>query len=334
MQAWGRFFCLHIAILRKQAKEPSPCLLKERSLLFMILRPNFNRTEAEFLMLLVAMIWGITFVLVKDALADISPFLFLGIRFILAFVVLALLSFKNIKKVRDTTLAAGSLIGFFLFIGYVFQTVGLQYTSSSNAGFITGVSVVLVPIMVAVKKRKLPSWQTSLTVIIAAVGLFLLSVPAGKISLGYGDLLVLICAFGFALHIVFVDHYSHRHNAVAITGIQILFVGVLCMIIGLLTEPWPRHLSSITISAIIITSVFATSMAFLLQNYLQKFSTPTRFAVVLTSEPVFAALAGFIWAGEILTGRAYTGAGLILLAMLLSVLLRKNFEVHGDKLSG
>lgn len=292
----------------------------------MKLRPDFKRTEAEFLMILVAMIWGVTFVLVKDALTNIGPFLFLGIRFILAFLVLALLSYKNIKKVNDSTLAAGCLLGFFLFIGYIFQTVGLQYTSSSNAGFITGVSVVLVPIMVAIKNLKMPRWQTTLTVIMAAIGLFLLSVPAGKVSLGYGDFLILICAFGFALHIVFVDHYSHRHNALAITGIQILFVGILCMIIGLLNEPWPQHFSTSTISAIIVTSVFATSMAFLLQNYLQKFSTPTRFAVVLTSEPVFAALAGFIWAGEILTVRAYTGAGVILLSMLISVLLRKKTD--------
>jgi drug/metabolite transporter (DMT)-like permease len=106
--------------------------------------------------------------------------------------------------------------------------------------------------------------------------------------------------------------------------VQILFVGVLCLIIGLSTETMPRHLSPETITAIIVTSVFATSLAFLLQNYLQKFSTPTRFAVVLTSEPVFAAMAGFIWAHEILTARAYTGAALILLAMLLSILLRKN----------
>lgn len=275
-------------------------------------------------MMLVALIWGVTFVLVKNALADIGPFLFLGIRFVLAFLVLAVFSFKNIIKVEVSTVAAGCLLGLFLFIGYVFQTVGLQYTSSSNAGFITGVSVVLVPIMFYIKQRVWPDWQTTLTVIMAAAGLFLLSVPAGKFELGYGDLLVLVCAFGFALHIVFVSKYSYRHNAVAITGVQILFVGVLCLVIGLFTEPMPKQMGTDTILAILVTSVFATSLAFLLQNYLQQFSTPTRFAVVLTSEPVFAALAGFIWAHEILTARAYTGAGLILLAMLLSILLRKN----------
>jgi len=274
--------------------------------------------------MLVALIWGVTFVLVKNALADIGPFLFLGIRFVLAFLVLAVFSFKNIIKVEVSTIMAGCLLGFFLFIGYVFQTVGLQYTSSSNAGFITGVSVVLVPIMFYIKNRLWPDWQTALTVIMAAVGLFLLSVPAGKFELGYGDLLVLVCAFGFALHIVFVSKYSYRHNAVAITGVQILFVGILCLVIGLSTETIPQHMGTDTILAIIVTSVFATSLAFLLQNYMQKFSTPTRFAVVLTSEPVFAALAGFFWAHEILTSRAYFGAALILLAMLLSILLRKN----------
>jgi len=275
-------------------------------------------------MMLVALIWGVTFVLVKNALADIGPFLFLGIRFVLAFLVLAVFSFRNIIKVEASTIMAGCLLGFFLFIGYVFQTVGLQYTSSSNAGFITGVSVVLVPIMFYIKRRSWPDWQTTLTVIMAAAGLFLLSVPAGKFELGYGDLLVLICAFGFALHIVFVSKYSYRHNAVAITGVQILFVGILCLVIGLSTEPIPKQMGADTILAILVTSIFATSLAFLLQNYLQQFSTPTRFAVVLTSEPVFAALAGFIWAHEILTARAYTGAVLILLAMLLSILLRKN----------
>ncbi|HPF21043.1 MAG TPA: DMT family transporter [Syntrophomonas sp.] len=290
----------------------------------MITKHKVKRNEAEFLMMLVALIWGVTFVLVKNALADIGPYLFLGIRFTLAFLVLALFSWRNVLKIEVSTVAAGCLLGFFLFIGYVFQTVGLQYTTSSNAGFITGVSVVLVPIMFYLKNRLWPDWQTTLTVIMAATGLFLLSVPAGKFVLGYGDFLVLVCAFGFALHIVFVSKYSWRHNAVAITGVQILFVGILCLIIGLATEPIPQYLGTDTILAIIVTSVFATSLAFLLQNHLQQFSTPTRFAVVLTTEPVFAALAGFVWANEILTVRAYSGAALILIAMLLSILLRKN----------
>jgi drug/metabolite transporter (DMT)-like permease len=282
-----------------------------------------HRTQAELAILLVAVIWGVTFVVVKEALADIGPFLFLAIRFILAFIVLALLSFHNIRQIRRSTVLAGCLLGFFLFIGYIFQTVGLQYTTSSNAGFITGLSVVLVPVFHSIMLRKWPVLITVVTVILAASGLFLMSVPAGSFSLSYGDLLVLICAFGFALHIVFVDKYSYRHNAVAITGVQILFVGLVSLVMGLFIEPIPASISANTVVAIFITAVFATALAFLIQNALQKYSTPSRFAVVLTTEPVFAALAGFLWAGEVFTIRTLIGAGLILFSMLVSITTRK-----------
>ena len=282
------------------------------------------RTKSDVIMLFVACIWGTTFVIVKNALADIGPFLFLGMRFLLAFVVLAALSYQNLIKIRRHTLSVGCLLGLFLFIGYVFQTLGLKFTSSSNAGFITGVSVVLVPIMYALLHRKRPSLVTTITVVLAAIGMYLLSIPAGSFTLSYGDFLVLIGAFGFALHILYVDRYSHQHNAMAVTGIQLLFVGLICMFIGCMTEPWPQRLTFNALSAIIVTAVFATALAFLLQNYLQKYSTPTRFAIVLTTEPVFAALAGYMWAGEHLSRQGFIGAALILLAMLLSILLRKH----------
>jgi drug/metabolite transporter (DMT)-like permease len=160
------------------------------------------------------------------------------------------------------------------------------------------------------------------TVLIAAVGLYLLSVPAGRFYLSSGDLLVLVCAFGFAIHIVLVARYSHKHDPVAITAVQILFVGVVCMTIGLFTETWPVRFTPNAMGAILITAILATSLAFLLQNALQKYSTPTRFAVVLTMEPVFAALAGYLAAGELFSDRALIGAACILSAMLISVLVR------------
>lgn len=285
-----------------------------------------KRSKAELSMVIVACIWGATFVLVKNALNDIGPFLFLGLRFILAFFILVALAWSSFKKTRLATVGYGCLLGFFLFIGYVFQTVGLKYTSSSHAGFITGISVVLVPIIYAFMHRRLPELRVIITVVLAAAGLFLLSIQDDSFRLSFGDLLVLICAFGFAFHIVFVDRYSFRHNAVAITAIQILFVGVLSLAIGLIADPWPGILSARLIGALLITSVFATSLAFLLQNAMQKYSTPTRFAIVLATEPVFAALAGAIWAGERLSQRGLIGAALILVSMLISILTRKAKE--------
>ena len=282
-----------------------------------------KQTQAELGMLLVAFIWGITFVLVKNALVDIGPYLFLGIRFILAFIILAVISSDTIKMVTLPTLRDGTLLGFFLLVGYVFQTVGLQYTTASNAGFITGLSVVLVPLLYSALNRTLPTIGTICTVILAAAGLYLLSVPAGSLRLAYGDLLVLVCAFAFAGHIVFVDRLSHQHHSSAITGVQILFVGIACLILGLLYEPFPAVWTRNAMVAIFITAVFATTLAYLLQNSLQHYSTPTRIAVILTAEPVFAALAGYLWAGETFDIRGIVGAGLILLAMLLSILIRR-----------
>jgi drug/metabolite transporter (DMT)-like permease len=285
---------------------------------------RISRTWADLSMVLVAGIWGATFVIVKNALADIGPFLFVGIRFLLAFLVLLTFSHRDILKVRFSTLTTGSLLGFFLCIGYSFQTMGLRYTSSSNAGFITGVSVVLVPIIYALMNKEKPGLITNLTVITAALGLFFISVPPGSFTLSYGDFLVLIGAFGFAFHIIYVDLYSHKFSAIAITAVQIFFVGLACTIIGLIVEPIPPYLSCNALWAIVITAVFATALAFWLQNYMQKFSTPTRFAVVLTAEPVFAALAGYFWAGEHLGRLGLIGAGMILVAMLISTLFNKS----------
>lgn len=283
-----------------------------------------KRITAELSMLLVAFIWGATFVIVKNALADIGPFLFLGIRFIIAFLFLSLLFYKQLREITRSTIFYGCIIGVFLFIGYVFQTIGLIYTTSSNAGFITGLNVVIVPIIYALLHKRLPNYKIIFSVILASIGLFLLSLQGNNLNIGYGDSLVLVCAFGFAFHIIAVDRYSHQHNPIAITCVQILFVGLLCMGIGLATEPWPTHFSFNTVKAIMITSILATSLAFLLQNSMQKYSTPSRFAVVLATEPVFAAVAGYLWANEMFSERALVGAILILIAMLLAILNGRN----------
>jgi Predicted permease, DMT superfamily len=282
-----------------------------------------KRGQADLSMVIVSFIWGVSFVLVKDALADIGPFVFVGFRFMLAFLVLAALSYRDVLKLHGSTIGYGCLLGFFLFIGYAFQTVGLKYTTSSNAGFVTGVSVVLVPIMDSLLYKKKPSLATVITVTMAALGLFLISVPLGSIMFSQGDSIVLVGAFGFAVHIILVDAYSHQHNAIAITAIQILVVGVLCTAIGSVVETIPVRITLNAMSAIIVTAVLSTALAFLVQNYMQRFSTPTHFAVVLTLEPVFAALAGYIWAGDRLSGSGLFGCGLILLAMLITVLFRK-----------
>lgn len=282
-----------------------------------------KRAQAEMSMLMVSLIWGTTFVVVKNALSELGPFMFIGLRFIIAFAALALLSPGSFRFFKASTWSSGFLLGLFLLLGYAFQTIGLKYTSASKAGFITGVSVVIVPLICSLMSRRWPSFRTIVTVVTASVGIYLLSFQEPPFILARGDLLVLIGALGFALHIVFVDRYSHKHNAVAITAAQILLVGVLSLAVGSVVESWPQHLSKQAVSALLITSIFATALAFLVQNIMQKYSTPTRFAIVLTTEPLFAALTAWAWAGEYLTRQAWAGGGLIVLSMIISILTRR-----------
>lgn len=178
-------------------------------------------------MVVVSFIWGAVFVIVKDALQDIGPFMFLALRFILAFILLVTMAWGNMTRVRSSTVWYGCLMGLFLFIGYSCQTVGLKYTTSSNAAFLTGISVVLVPILYALVNRRLPELRTILIVLVASVGIYLMSFPDNRLTFSRGDILELVGAFGFALHMILVDRYSHQHNAAAITSVQILLVGVL-----------------------------------------------------------------------------------------------------------
>lgn len=277
------------------------------------------RLRAEFYLLGVAFMWGTTFILTKGALGFIGPYTFLSLRFILASIFLALVCYRQLRTISWSDIKAGLVLGLCLTLGFVFQTVGLQYTSASNAAFITGLSVVIVPIIISIYTINLPSKGTACGIAFAAIGLFLLSVT-DALRISYGDLLVLGAAFGFASHIVVVDHYSPRHNAVSLAVVQILVVGLFSAIFALFSESWPPVINAPVLEALIITVVPATALAFLTQNALQKYTTPTRTAIIFITEPIFAAGFAHVWAGEVLSSRALLGCILIVGGMLLTEL--------------
>lgn len=278
-----------------------------------------RHVKADLLLLGVAFVWGSTFVLIKDALKSVGPYTFLGMRFLLAYVFLYAATFRKVQGIDRQTVKAGMVIGLALMSGYVFQTVGLQYTTASNAGFITGLSVVMVPIIISLYSRSLPGLGTLVSTILATAGLFLLTMNTSW-RMSYGDLLVLGCALGFALHVVLVGRYTTKHNPIALTLIQILFVGLITLGIGLFNEPWPPIINGSVLEALIITSIPATALAFLIQNAVQRYTTPVRTAVIFITEPVFAAGFAYVWAGERLGGQAILGCVLILAGMLVSEL--------------
>lgn len=276
---------------------------------------QMRQVRADLSLLSVAAVWGVTFVVVQDALSGIGPYYFVAIRFALAFLFLSLLYYKKLGQINRHNLTAGILIGFFLFGGYAFQTVGLKYTGAANAGFITGLSVVLVPLFTALGLRKMPTYYATFGVLCATAGLGLLAIN-DTFTVNYGDVLVFFCAICYALHIIMVGRYATRLSPELLAIIQIGTVSAISFIFGLSLETLPAQLSSPVWTALLITAIPATALAFLIQNKVQRFTSTTHTAIIFAMEPVFAALAAYLLSDEMLSARQLVGCLLILAGML------------------
>ena len=270
----------------------------------------------ELAMVAVTAVWGSTFVLVRDAVAQIPPFAFIAYRFLAAGLLLAALRPRLAAVVGTPELAAGAVAGLALFAGYGFQTVGLQYTTASNAGFITGLSVVLTPLLAGLVLRQSPGHWPVAGALLAAVGLGLLSLQTLEVR--RGDALVLGCAVAFATHILLLGRYAPQLSTYRLAVVQMATAGLCGLawagVAGDLVVPGSAEVWV----ALAITSVAASAAAFLIQTRAQREVSPTRTAVIFTMEPVFAGLFGFLLAGERLSGRGWLGAGLILAGMLVA----------------
>ncbi|CAH2715568.1 hypothetical protein BACCIP111895_02752 [Neobacillus rhizosphaerae] len=284
---------------------------------------------ADLSLLLVTLIWGTTFVLVQNAIDFLEPFSFNGIRFLIAAILLivCLLIFerRQLKQLNFKIIASGIFIGFWLFLGYVTQTMGLLYTTTSKAGFITGLNVVLVPLFSMFLLKQYPSKNAILGVLIATFGLFLLTMTDAA-TLNIGDGFVFIGAISFALHIILTGKFSSKFPTLLLTIIQVTTVALLSIGSSFLFEDWRKSLnkdillSQDVIVALIITSVFATALAFFIQTNFQKYTSATRVALIFAMEPVFAAIAGYFWALERLSISALFGCILIFTGMICAEL--------------
>jgi drug/metabolite transporter (DMT)-like permease len=275
--------------------------------------------RADLALVFITLIWGSTFVVVKEALADCSTLLFLALRFSLAAASLALVFRPLPGKFAQpkALLAGGTLAGVCLFGGYAFQTLGLRYTTPSKSAFITGLSIVLVPVIGALVQRKVPHPSEALGVATATAGLVLLTLPAESLRIEKGDLLTLACAVAFAAHILMVGHYAPRLGFEALTLVQIATAAVLSLASFWWVETPFIRWSAGVVTAVIVTGLLATALAFAIQAWAQQYTTPTRTALIFALEPVFAWATSFIVAGELLSRRATAGAALILAGILL-----------------
>lgn len=265
--------------------------------------------------MLAAFLFGTTFVVVKDAVADAQPIPFLGVRFLVAAAAMWLLARR--APPDPGVLRAGVACGLVLLAGYVFQTVGLQRTSATTSAFITYLLVVIVPLLSALVLRRPPAAATAAGIVLAVGGLALLSDTGLRVRAG--ELLTVLCALAFAIHIVMLAVFAPRHDWRRLTAVQLTVVGVGCAVPGFVAGGY-RFSSSVWMAAI-YTGIGASAVAFSLMTWAQRRVSPSRAALLLMLEPVFAAVLA-IGAGERFGIRAAGGAALILLGVLVSELSR------------
>jgi len=275
--------------------------------------------QAEIYLLGIVIIWGSTFAIIKGILDQILPLTFLAYRFFLAAFVLSVIFWKRLKNIDNIILRKGWLIGIFLFLGYTFQTVGLKYTTATKTGFITGLSVVLVPVISYFFIKEKINRNSVIGVIFAVIGLWFLNYNS-KFSFNFGDFLVLLGAVSFAMHIISVGLYAKKVDYVPLVIVQLATVFVLCLLMAIIFERPALHLSySFNIWwAIILTGVFATALAFYMQNRFQRYSTATKTAIIFSGEPIFAAVFAYFLLGEKVGLIAWAGGLLIIFGMIVS----------------
>jgi len=275
--------------------------------------------RADLLLLTVAIAWGVTFLMVQEAIDSTPVYSFLFFRFALASILMFFIAFKYINKTSVKTVLYGVILGSFLFFAFATQTFGLSYTKSSVVAFITGLNVVCVPFLAYFIFKDKVRKNVFIASLIAVIGLYLLTM-SGVLTLGTGELLTLICAFLFALHIIFTGKFSKEVNVYLLVLFQLITVSILSLLFSLIFD---THTFNIDYNypfykAVIVTAVFATVYAFLIQTYMQQFTTPTKTAIIFTMEPVSAAIFAYLTIQEILSSAQILGAVLIICATLVA----------------
>lgn len=277
------------------------------------------KTRAEIVLLATTVIWGGTFAVNKLALAEVSPLLFITVRFGIASAFFLLFFSGRIFPLSIGALRDGTILGLFLFLGFATQTIGLLYTTASKSAFITGMMVIFVPIIQVLVERRAPKIGNIVGIIVVVAGLWLLTAPEGS-SFNVGDALNLVCALFFGIYIVHLDIVSQRVTTLRLTFLQTAVMTLLAGASAAAFETPAFSFSRTVLLSFAYLTGFATILTLLVQTRFQKDTTPTRAVVIFSIEPVIASAIAALLLGETLGPQGVAGGGLILAGVLLSEL--------------
>jgi len=274
-------------------------------------------TLSTTLLTLGVFFWGWSFVFIKESLNGTDVFSFIFSRFLLASVILAAVSLKRFRHCGRTLLWKAAVAGSVLAFSFIAQTLGIQYTSASNAAFITGLCVVLVPIIVTVLDRKPPGPVKIAAIATAFAGLGLLTLKDG-FRIGTGDLWLLACALGFAVHLVMMNRFITGLDTLPFTAVQLFVISAVAGTVGLLKNGAVVPPGDAVVwRGVIFCAVFASAYVYAVQSHFQRYISEIKAAIIFALEPLFAAFAAYVYLGEQLTARAALGGAMILVGAIL-----------------
>lgn len=279
----------------------------------------FKGHIAEFGLIIIAMIWGSGFVGTQLALdGGLTPLQLLTIRFFIGAVLINLIFFKQIKEhINKEILKSGVILGFFLFIAFAVQTIGILYTTPTKNAFITAANVVIVPFIgFFVYKRKLDKIGI-ISSIMTLIGIGILSLEV-DLSINIGDFLTLICAFGFAFHIFFTSEFASKYNPIVLTGIQFTVAFILSLVCQIFMGEMKIEAQVNGYLGALYLGVFSTTIAFLLQTICQKMVDGTKTAIILSTEAVFGTIFSVLILKEIVTLKMLIGIAIIFTSIIMA----------------
>jgi drug/metabolite transporter (DMT)-like permease len=289
------------------------------------------RTRAELYLLSITVVWGSTFVLTKFVLENASPFAYISIRFTAASILFAVIFFRRIRLISKEAITKGAVLGVLLFAGFALQTIGLKYTTASKSAFVTGLMVVFTPLFQLIIERKPPKLGNVIGVVLVALGLFFLTSPKGS-EFNIGDALTLVCAILFSLYTVYLSIFGKEHDPAHLTFIQFISTALLSLLAIPFLETAFMNINGNFIMLITYLAVMPTVVALYVMAKYQKYTTPTRSAVIYSMEPPLAALFAFLIIGERIGLVGIIGGVLILLGLIISELSDIIFNYQRTKI--
>lgn len=271
----------------------------------------------EAMLIITAVIWGSGFVFSAVSLNYFTPYQLLAVRFSIGVIILSVVFYKRLKNIKKSTLKRGLLLGIFLYLAFLLQTVGLQYTTPSKNAFLTAVNVVIVPfIAFFAYRRRIDGFELS-GAFLAIIGIALLSLQfTGEVNIG--DLLTLGCAFAFAYQIFYTAKFVKDENPILLTVVQMGFAALFGWIAVLINGDVNFSFETEGVLSTLYLGIFSTTLAYCFQTIAQKYTSETKTAIILSTEAFWGMVFSVVLLSEILTSRMIIGAFLILAAIILS----------------